>query len=445
MPVPKPRPDTRRVQRTAQQTTLRWLLVVAVWLTGMTLVAGVMAYVKLNRSPGELMRYAERRLEGHPKLEWVSKPVFSVLRPLIERPVDGVTPEPNVGPHPNRLPTQRYDTDGRPLSIGQGSKPHSIAANSTRLVAVSTFDELSRAIANAQPGDVIELNAGVYVMKRNMGTPVGGTPLQPITVRGIRPGAAIIESGAIEGFHITQPYWIFEDLVIKGTCSVHDYCEHAFHVSGAAKGTVIRNNRLEDFNAHVKVNGHPPHKWPDDGLIEHNSLRNNSPRRTQTPVTPIDIVGADRWRVTRNYIGHFIKWGSNGISYGVFMKGGGHDGVIEHNHIACTESDISQEGVRVGVSFGGGGSGPAFCRDGKCITEFSGGVLSDNKIEHCNDYGVYINKSNQILIARNQILNTYGIDVRFPESSAILIGNKVSGKIRSREGGVVHHEQDRGN
>lgn len=438
--MPKPRSNTHRVQHTTQQSTLRWLLVAAVWLTGITLVAGVIAYVKLNRSPGELMRYVERRLLGHPKLEWVSKPVFSVLRPLIERPVDGVTPDPNVGPRPNRLPTQRYDADGRPLSQAQDSKIDSIAANSTRLIAVSTFDELNRAIASAQPGDVIELNPGVYVMKRNMGTPVGGTPLQPITVRGARPGAAIIESGAIEGFHITQPYWIFEDLVIKGTCSVHDNCEHAFHVSGPAKGTVIRNNRLEDFNAHVKVNGHPPHKWPDDGLIEHNSFRNNSPRRTQTPVTHIDIVGADRWRVTHNYIGNFIKRGSNGISYGVFMKGGGHDGVIDRNHIACTESDVSQNGVRVGASFGGGGTESEYCRDGQCITEFSGGVLSDNKIEHCNDYGVYVNKSNQISIVHNLILNTYGIDVRFPESSVILYDNKIQGKTRFRDGAVLHEE-----
>lgn len=443
--MPKPNSGTPRVRHTAQQAKRRWLFVTAVLLTSMTLVVGVVAYIKLDRSPGELMRYAERRLQGHPKLEWISKPVFKVVRPMIERPVHGVTPDPNVGPRSIRLPAQRFDADGRPLSLAQSAKAGSVMARSTRIISVSTFDELNHAIANVQPGDVIELNQGVYVMKRNMGTSVGGTPLQPITVRGIRPGAAVIESGAIEGFHITQPYWIFEDLVIKGTCSVHDYCEHAFHVSGAATGTVIRNNRLEDFNAHVKVNGHPPRQWPDDGLIEYNTLRNSSPRRTQTPVTPIDIVGANRWRVTHNYIGHFIKWGSNGISYGVFMKGGGHAGVIENNHIACTENNISQEGARVGVSFGGGGTGAAFCRDGKCITEFSDGVLIDNKIEHCNDFGVYINKANQILIARNRISNTYGIDVRFPESSAILVGNEVTGRIRSRQGGVVHYEQDRGN
>lgn len=434
--------QTRRPRRgEAQPSTLRWWLVAAGLLAGLTLVAGVIAYVKIDRSPGELMRYAERRLQGHPKLEWFSKPMFSVLRPMIERPVDGVTPDPKVGPRPYSLPPQKYDAEGRPLPLAKDGGSKGALATSARQVFASTFDELTQAISKAQPGDVIELNPGVYVMKRNVGTPVGGTPMSPITVRGARLGAVIIKSGAIEGFHITQPYWIFENLVIQGTCSVHDYCEHAFHVSGAAKGTVIRNNRLEDFNAHIKVNGHPPRQWPDDGLVEYNTLRNNTPRRTLTPVTPIDIVGADRWRVTHNYIGHFIKWGSNGISYGVFMKGGGHDGVIEHNHIACTESNISQEGVRVGVSFGGGGTGTAFCRDGKCVTEFSRGVLSDNRIEHCNDYGVYINKSNQILISRNQILNTYGIDVRFPESSAILVGNDVNGKIRSREGGVVHDEK----
>ena len=408
-------------------------------LTGaLGLLAASAVYVHLDRSPGELMRYTERRLEGHTKLEWFSKPVFGILRPFIERPVTTVTLDPNVGPRRERLAPQRYDPMGRPIAGNQIGSEQTSSETEGRTVLVWTGEEMTKAIARAQPGDVIELQAGIYAMPRNIGTPVGGTPSSPIIVRGARPGVAIINSGAIEGFHINQPFWVFEDLVIRGKCSVHDYCEHAFHVTGAARGTVIRNNVVEDFNAHVKVNGRPPKEWPDDGLIQYNIFRNNAPRRTQTPVTPIDIVGADRWHITNNYVGHFVKDGSDGISYGIFMKGSGHDGLIEHNQIICTESNVSQAGARVGVSFGGGGTGEMFCRDGKCITEYSDGILIGNTIEHCNDFGVYINRSNNILIEGNVIRNTYGVDVRFPESSATFVSNIIEGRVRSRQGGLVY-------
>lgn len=397
-------------------------------------------YVHLDRSPGELMRYTERRLEGHTKLEWFSKPVFGIVRPLIERPVTAVTLDPEVGPRRERLAPQRYDPMGRPLAGNQIGTDQTNLKTEGRSVLVWTSEEMTQAIAHAQPGDVIELQAGVYALPRNIGTPVGGTPSNPIIVRGARPGVAIINSGAIEGFHITQPFWIFEDLVIRGKCSVHDYCEHAFHVTGAARGTVIRNNVVEDFNAHIKVNGRPPKEWPDDGLIQYNIFRNNAPRRTQTPVTPIDIVGADRWHITNNYVGHFVKDGSNGISYGIFMKGGGHDGLIERNQVVCTETDISQSGARVGVSFGGGGTISAYCRDAKCVTEFSNGKIINNTIKNCNDYGVYVNKSNNIYIHKNSILNTYGVDIRYPESSVILFGNEIDGKTRLRDGAAVSYD-----
>ena len=419
-----------------------WIYLIGV-TCGFSVLSIWVAYVRIDRSPGELIRYTERRLEGHPKLEWFSKPVFSALRPLIERPVDSVTIDPNVGPRDGRLAPLKYDLNGRPIPTDQFIRDRLDAEEGGRSVLVWTIEELTQAITRAQPGDVIELQAGIYAMQQNIRTRVPGTPNKPITVRGVRPGAAIINSGAVEGFHVTQPYWIFEDLVMRGKCSVHDYCEHAFHVTGAAKSTVIRNNVIEDFNAHVKVNGIPPKEWPDDGLIQYNIFRNNGSRSTQTPVTPIDIVGANRWHVVNNYVGHFVKQGSNGISYGIFMKGAGRDGLIAHNHIVCTETNISQSGARVGVSFGGGGTTPAYCRDGKCVTEFSSGSLIENRIEHCNDYGVYVNKSNNIAISRNQISNTFGLDVRYPESSVILIKNNIEGKIRSRDGGALHYGSDK--
>src|SRR5207237_3397883 len=114
-----------------------------------------------------------------------------------------------------------------------------------------------------------------------------------ITVRSEQPFTAVLELGTVEGFLVTAPYWTFEDLTIRGICSVDGACEHAFHVVGDAVGFAARGNRIRDFNAHIKVNGVQGH-MPDDGLIEGNHLSNARARNTDQPVTAIDLVAASR-------------------------------------------------------------------------------------------------------------------------------------------------------
>jgi parallel beta-helix repeat protein len=96
-----------------------------------------------------------------------------------------------------------------------------------------------------------------------------------------------------------------------------------------------------------------------------------------------------------------------------------------------------ETGQRVGLSFGGGGTGPAYCRDHRCITEQDHGVMRDNLIASCSDAGIYVNSGAGISISHNTLVDTGGIDVRFPESAADVIGNLVDGPIRARNGARV--------
>jgi hypothetical protein len=43
------------------------------------------------------------------------------------------------------------------------------------------------------------------------------------------------------------------------------------------------------------------------------------------------------------------------------------------------------------------------------------------------------------MIRGNRLINTYGIDVRFPESSALMSGNELDGLVRSRDGASITH------
>jgi hypothetical protein len=372
-----------------------------------------------GRTLGELLRYAERRLLGHDRLAALAQPGIDLLRRQVERPVSIVAPALGKG--------QRQDPgDPEPAALAESM--------------VQTAEQLIAALAEARPGRTIELLPGHYRLPRTVETPVAGAPGLPITVRAGRPGQVVLETASTEGFWVTRPYWVFENLTVRGVCAADHDCEHAFHVVGQAHHTTIRNNRIEDFNAHIKVNGSGG-DWPDHGLVQHNTLVNHRERRTDRPVTFFDLVGADRWQVADNLVANFVKAGGDRIAYGMFMKGGSRGGRFERNVIVCTPADISRPGLRVGLSFGGGGTDRASCRE-DCAAEHGNGLAANNVIAHCNDFGIDVNRGRNIVLAHNTLINTSGIDVREAPAVALVYGNLLEGRIRARNGGRAKTEMN---
>ncbi len=307
------------------------------------------------------------------------------------------------------------------------------------VVPVATAAALRTAIDNAQPGDVITLAPGTYVITQNLLCDTPGTADRSIVVRAAAPGSAVIQSSALEGFKVSAPYWTFENLVIEGTCADDSDCEHAFHIFGNAEWTVIRRNVIRDFNAQIKSNGAGnPFVFPDDVLIEGNELYDTAARQTSNPVTKLDVVGGRRWVVRANSIHDYEKAAGDGISYGAFLKGNSRQGLFERNLVRCrTPGSPFGGGTRLGLSFGGGGSGPpSICEDGTCTPEHQGGVMRNNLILACDDVGIYLNAAAASGIYANTLYDTDGIDVRFAASSADLRDNVLSGQIRNRDGGT---------
>jgi hypothetical protein len=384
-----------------------------------------------DRTPGELIRYAMRRLEGHPNVEAIVHPPLLWVQAKVERPVPpGPLPTLGKGQQTFNLSPLAYSLAGRPIEITTrpSATPPPTASNNT--IFVTTAESLLSATNNATPGQTILLAPGRYVLSQPVNTKTAGSKSQPITVRANRPGDVTIEVNTEVGFRVSQPYWTFENLHIRGVCKHHSNCEHAFHIFGPAQNTTLRNNLIEDFNAHLKVNGYGA-QWPDYGLVQYNTLTNTSRRETHLPVTAIDIVGANNWRIADNVVTNFVKGDGNQISYGVFMKGAGQYGRIERNLIVCTPRHISQSGVRVGLSFGGGGTGKPYCRDQKCDAEHTNGLAANNIVAHCNDSGIDVNQSTGIFIAHNTIINTAGLNLRGAAASATLYGNLFDGKARA--------------
>lgn len=357
-----------------------------------------------RRSPGEAIRYLERRLQGHPRFEALAGPVLARWRTQVERPVAL-----------SELP-----------AFGRGPRALGPVANA---IVVADVAALRDAVSRARPGDVLLLAPGRYRIDATLHPRVAGRADAPITLRG-GPGA-VLESNTTEAIKIDQPFWVFEGLRMRGTCRADHDCEHAFHVVGGAVGTVIRDCRLEDFNAALKVNGEDG-RFPDGGRLERCDLINGGPRETDRPVSPVDIVGASGWTVADNRVVHFVKRGGNGVSYGIFMKGGGRNGRIERNVVVCTPNDISQAGVRVGISLGGGLTGDEACRQQPCLVEHQNGLVASNLVAHCNDAGIDVNRSTDSRIEHNTLVNTAGILLRDEPSSALLRANLFDGRIRVR-------------
>jgi hypothetical protein len=372
-----------------------------------------------SRSPQELIRHAQHRLEGHRVLEGLLLPGLHALQRRWER-----TPPP--GP----LPT-----------LGKGQQMVSMAPavpEAGTVIRVDTAAGLAQALREAGPGTHIVIAPGRYSVNKTLRLGQDGRAQAPILVSALVPGSVQLDFTQVAGIQIDRPYWAFENLNIRGACAREHDCEHAFHVVGRGAFATLRNNHVQDFNAHIKVNGLDG-EWPDHGLVAFNTLTNRATRQTDRPVVMLDLVGASHWKVQDNLVTNFAKGQGNRVAYGLFMKGASEGGRIERNLVICSPTDVSRPGERVGISFGGGGTQPAaVCRSDGCATfEHRHGLAANNIVAHCNDAGLDINRASDIVLAHNTLINTAGVSARRAPTQARLLSNLFEGNISERDGAAL--------
>lgn len=310
------------------------------------------------------------------------------------------------------------------------------------IIDVSTVPDLIAAISGAQPGDTIVLADGNYAMTGASCT-TDATAAAPITVTAANPLAAHITMDALEGFKVSGAYWHFDGLDIQGVCANDSDCEHAFHVTGAADGFVLRNSRVRDFNAQIKVNAAMvgvTMVMPNRGLVEYNELSDTHGRNTSNPTTKINIDTGQDWILRGNFIHDAQKLGGDTISYAAFMKSGGKRGVMERNLVVCSRD--STGGTRIGLSFGGGGTAPQFCAPAydantPCSVEHEGGTMRNNIIVNCSDVGIYLNRSKDSHILYNTLVGTSGVDFRFDTTTGEAVGNVLTSMVRTRDNAMM--------
>lgn len=413
-----PAPESHGVATAGGMPALRrlaWLIAI-----GALVVAGGVAFCwasnQIGVAPRRLGSWLEHRSAGHDRaIVYMGELASRALRAL------------DRGRHELQGPLPVPAASLAPVATGVG-----------RSITVTTPADAVSAIVGAQPGDTITFAPGTY---RFHGTYIDarrpGAAGAPITVRAARAGSAVLEFDMVEGFLVSAPYWTFEDLTIRGVCADDSSCEHAFHVVAGASHFTARNNVITDFNAQFKINGSAG-GVPDHGIIEGNLLADTRPRQTDGSVTMIDLVAASHWRVVGNRMRDFVKTQGDRISYGAFAKGGGGDNRFERNVVVCEHRLHDLPGQRVGLSLGGGGTAPAYCRDRRCITEQDRSVIASNLVASCSDDGIYLNRAAQSRIVDNTLIDTAGIVLRFGETSAEVAGNLVDGPITAKDAAALH-------
>lgn len=333
------------------------------------------------------------------------------------------------------MPKGQVGAKGEPRAVpGQTGDAQPDASDQV----LKNWGDIKSAVASAQAGQTITIQPGTYILRRRsvLGLSANGTAERPITLRAEKLGSVTIEVEFREATRITGSHWIIENLEFIGICGTHSHCEHVFHLKPNSHHITIRNNRMIDFNAAIKGSAKDAEgkTGPSSISVEGNWIYNKTPRRTKTPVTPIDVNGGRNWVVRSNYIADFEKAGGNKISYGAFLKRDSYDGLFEGNLIVCEQRHSG--GIRVGLSLGGGGSGQP--------VEHTNGTIRNNIVMNCpRDVGLYLNRARNTRVYNNVFFNTVGIDVRYRQSTADLRNNIISGRIKNRSSGSHVSKGDR--
>ena len=221
-----------------------------------------------------------------------------------------------------------------------------------RVVAVRDGEELERALRAAQPGDLIELSAGVY--RGLFQISAAGTDDKPIVIRGVNEDAVILDGGGCTNCNVIEVYGSgyvhIERLSIRNA-------ERAirFQTNGA-EANVVRWVHIQDTN--LGITGRPDQK---DFYICDNVL-----------------VGRLKWPLF-----YRADNGSHADDDGIQVMGDGH--VVCHNQIA------------------GFGDAMKTAQRGARAVDFYG-----NDIRYSYDNGIELDEAaGNVRCFRNRFLNTY--------------------------------------
>lgn len=287
-------------------------------------------------------------------------------------------------------------------------------------IKVDNAQNLRAALASAGPGDVIEVKAGEYTMGGGTQTGRDGTKDKIITLRaaGDKGYARLIMTGQI-AFRVRNRFWEFRGIHFAGDFKSTEATVFLDGPQGCGDLHFV-DCKISGSNTHGMKAAKLREKPVDNILVEHTEL-------FDTGETGFDLPAGDNWILRRNYVHDYGRNG--GVTYGIFFKGGGKNGIIEGNIV-----DGKSKGTTLGISFGGGLMGKQWLPllpDGKFAPEHDGGIARNNIVINATDAAFHANNAANCRYYNNLTWNasTFQMQGSYPKNP-VLVNNLIAGNVR---------------
>ena len=145
-----------------------------------------------------------------------------------------------------------------------------------------------------------------------------------------------------------------------------------------------------------------------------------------TAQTGFDLVSGDNWTLKNCYVHNYGL--TKGVSYGIFLKGGGKNGSIQGCYV-----DGSSTNTTVGISFGGGLTGKQWLPliNGKVASEHQNGLAQNNIVINTQDVAYHTNNASDCKFFHNLAWNCRNFQrQKSYKPDPLLIHNIIPGKLR---------------
>ncbi|MCG3179935.1 MAG: hypothetical protein BIFFINMI_02285 [Phycisphaerae bacterium] len=287
-------------------------------------------------------------------------------------------------------------------------------------IKVDSAAAIRTALAQAQAGDTILVKPGNYDMGGEFSTGHSGTAGKPITLAAAgEKGYAKLHAKAQIAFRIRSRYWVLRGIHVEGDPSKTEAT--VFMDGPGGCGDILMTDcKISGSGEHGMKAARTRSKGADNITIEHTELFNTS-------ATGFDLVSGDNWTVRRNYVHDFGAGG--GVTYGIFLKGGGVGGVIEGNIV-----DGKGRRTTLGISFGGGLTGKQWLPlmpDGTVAPEHRDGICRNNIVLNCSDAAYHSNNASNCKFYNNLAFNKasdFQRQASYPPDP-LLVNNLIPGRL----------------
>lgn len=252
---------------------------------------------------------------------------------------------------------------------------------------------IKKALVSAKAGDVITIKTGEYDMGDSFSTVNDGTKKKPIILQcsGDKGYAVLKASGQI-AFRIKSKFWIIKGIHVQGS-EKKTQATVFMDGPGGCGDIKITDCKISGSALHGMKAARSREVGVDNVHIEQTELFN-------TAFTGFDLVSGDNWFLKNCYVHDYGT--QKGISYGIFLKGGGKNGIVEGCFV-----DGKASSTTIGISFGGGLTGQQWLPliNGKVGPEHFEGIARNNIVVNTTDVAYHSNNASNCFFYNNLAWN----------------------------------------